>query len=88
MGQAEKRPNILFIFLMTWVAGYRLYGSDFYETPHIDRLGPRAGWCSPMPILCGQLRSGGGPACCRGNIRRGTESLSGPASRLGQAPST
>ena len=39
MGQAEQRPNILFIFLDDF--GWRdtsYMGSDFYETPHIDRL--------------------------------------------------
>ncbi|MBC8243490.1 MAG: sulfatase [Verrucomicrobia bacterium] len=37
--QAEQRPNILFIFLDDF--GWRdtgYMGSDFYETPHIDRL--------------------------------------------------
>ena len=37
--QAEQRPNILFIFLDDF--GWRdtgYMGSDFYETPNIDRL--------------------------------------------------
>ena len=37
--QAEGRPNILFIFLDDF--GWRdtgYMGSDFYETPNIDRL--------------------------------------------------
>ena len=37
--QAAERPNILFIFLDDF--GWRdtsYMGSDFYETPHIDKL--------------------------------------------------
>ena len=48
---------------------------------------PRAGWCLPTPTPARPTAPRRGPVCCRGNTRRGTESLTS-APRLAAWPST